>query len=218
MHRLILSILTLIFLSLSCQKSANNGLIPVDDMPDILTDVHLVDGYLNTLPIDSARKVVANYYEEIYKKYHTDSTSFKKSLLAYSKDTKVYQKMYLQVEKKLFDLNKDITVSDSLRLDSIRLVQQVQLDSTRHVERRSMMSEKMKHLLMTAAKDSSAYKFDVAYRDYLYAVGFSEATIGVFTQRPSLNPAVVTPQGTPGNPKKMLQQDAQRAPQEEAVN
>ncbi|GHE34123.1 DUF4296 domain-containing protein [Sphingobacterium griseoflavum] len=104
-----------------------DGILSEKKMANLMADVHLLDGYLNTLPVDSSRKVIDGLYEEIFRRYGIDSTAFTKNLSYYFEDPSASKQLYVDVNKKLTDLDRDYRVEDSLEnarvSDSIRQVQ-----------------------------------------------------------------------------------------------
>ncbi|VTQ02327.1 DUF4296 domain-containing protein [Sphingobacterium daejeonense] len=89
MHRLILGLLPLFFISISCKKEGSRRDLPQDDMVELMTDVHILDGYISNIPVDSAKKVIDPLYEELFAKYGLDSTSFNKNVNFYFGDPKL---------------------------------------------------------------------------------------------------------------------------------
>ncbi|WP_423149635.1 DUF4296 domain-containing protein [Rubrolithibacter danxiaensis] len=104
MNRLI-PLLLLLFFFQSCSDTVPNGIIAKEKMVNALTDIHLADGYVNSVPPDSARNVTPVLYQSIYKKYNTDSAGFAQSLKYYTKSNEL-KDMYLIVQKKLDSLQK----------------------------------------------------------------------------------------------------------------
>jgi len=63
-------------------------IIAEDRMPGILAEVHIIDGdmaYIAQTP-DSLYKYGMGHYVALFKKYHTDTTQFKKSYKWYTKN------------------------------------------------------------------------------------------------------------------------------------
>jgi len=170
MHRLIISIIVLIFSLSACRQTASQGQLSKADMANLLTDIHLVDGYMNTLPIDSSRKVVSGLYTELFKKYNTDSATFKKSLEFYSKDTKEYAEIYTKVEANLNDINAKYAKLDQLKIDSVRHLDSISSDSLARVKFLENKALKIKDLLFHVAKDSTKVTFSTLYDDFLGSI------------------------------------------------
>ena len=93
----------LLFLS-ACSNGTPDGIIDKDRMIALLTDVHIVDGTLITIPQtpDTLYKYGKGRYLAIFAKYHTDSAQFKKSFTYYAGTKPVeFSDMYDQVLKNL---------------------------------------------------------------------------------------------------------------------
>lgn len=118
MKSLILVYFTLIFLTACTNNASKQGIIKPEKMVDVLTDIHLVDGYISSfMQSDTLKQRASSYYTAIYKHYKIDSLTYKKSLQFYSKDPKLLDTIYFQVERRLEDLRK----AESDRIDKKRL-------------------------------------------------------------------------------------------------
>ncbi|MDB5132233.1 MAG: hypothetical protein JWR02_1982 [Mucilaginibacter sp.] len=100
------------FLSACKSDKTPDGIINQGRMASLLTEVHLVDGrlYLVKQESDSLYKYGTGRYVALFKKYHTDSVQFRKSMNYYATQPLALQKMYDQValnlKKKTDSLNK----------------------------------------------------------------------------------------------------------------
>ena len=64
----------IIFFCISCgNEQIPEGVIPAKQMPGVLTDMHLADGQLASLPVDSARMRRDVYYDAVFQRYGIDS-------------------------------------------------------------------------------------------------------------------------------------------------
>jgi hypothetical protein len=111
-YYIILFFLIPVFL-LSCgKKEAPPGILKADNMVSLLTDVHLVDGSLYSVPQqpDTLYKVGLNKYLNVFKLHHTDSLQFRNSMQYYSMHPDEMEEIYTQVtqnlQNKLDTLNK----------------------------------------------------------------------------------------------------------------
>jgi hypothetical protein len=101
-----------LFLSGCEADKTPNGVINQGRMTSLLTEVHMVDGrlYLVKQEPDSLYKYGTGRYVALFKKYHTDSVQFKKSMNYYATQPLALQKMYdqiaLNLKKKTDSLNK----------------------------------------------------------------------------------------------------------------
>jgi hypothetical protein len=100
---IILFFSVLLFLS-ACKQGTPDGIIDKDRMIALLTEVHIVDGTLITIPQtpDTLYKYGKGRYLAVFAKYHTDSAQFKKSFTYYAGTKPVeFSDMYDQVLKNL---------------------------------------------------------------------------------------------------------------------
>ncbi|MCA5004935.1 DUF4296 domain-containing protein [Sphingobacterium bovistauri] len=130
MQRLIYSIFISFFLILSCAKSKPNGVVSEDKISKVLTEVAIVDGYLNTLPSDSAKRVMPVLYGKIFKDFGLDSASFVKNLDYYFGDPNLTEKIYTVVGANLGIYDREFQIDDSIRMvkqnDSLNRVNYLQ--------------------------------------------------------------------------------------------
>jgi hypothetical protein len=98
----------------------SDEIINHDRMTSLLTDVHIVDGRMYSIKQDpdSLYKYGKSRYLAVFKKYHTDSLTFKKSLKYYTTQPAELEAIYEQVLKNLQQKN-----------DSLNKLQQKQLNA-----------------------------------------------------------------------------------------
>ena len=102
---------SLFFCACKADKGRND-IINQDRMTSLMTDIHLIDGrlYLVRQEPDSLYKYGTGHYIALFKKYHTDSVQFKKSMSYYAAQPLILQKMYdqitLNLKQKTDSLNK----------------------------------------------------------------------------------------------------------------
>ncbi|WP_069661137.1 DUF4296 domain-containing protein [Arcticibacter eurypsychrophilus] len=106
MKSLLLLFFIMIFFIACDSGRSPKGIIGEKEMIDVLTDVHLVDGYASTMYADSNRNTIAALYMAIYKKHNTDSVGIRKSLEYYSRHPDELKIMYESVNAKLKALEK----------------------------------------------------------------------------------------------------------------
>jgi len=109
---LILFFFTSLFL-FACKTNKNTkGILSHDIMISLMTDVHIIDGRLYNVPQapDSLFKYGTQYYQDVFKKYHTDSVQMRKSITYYATQPteflEIYDKILLNLKKKTDSLNK----------------------------------------------------------------------------------------------------------------
>ncbi|BAO55156.1 hypothetical protein NMS_1147 [Nonlabens marinus S1-08] len=82
-----------------------------DKMADILTDLYLMEAAMTTdRGMFTDLKVLPNEY--IYKKYDTDSLTFKENLFYYSDNVEDYQVLMEKVKEKMNVIKDSITVRE----------------------------------------------------------------------------------------------------------
>jgi hypothetical protein len=104
MRKYITLFFSVTFFLFACKGSKSpGGIIKHDQMVSLLTDVHIVDGSLYTIPQapDSLYKYGKVAYLDIFKKHHTDSVQFRISLKYYATQPIELQAIYDQVLKNL---------------------------------------------------------------------------------------------------------------------
>ncbi len=112
MKRLI-PVLFPLFFFLGCSEKTPEGILSKEKMANVLTDIHLVDGYASTMATDSAQIKTPVLYQSVYKKYQTNAAQFKKSMAYYSNYPEKMQEIYTQVTRTLKKLQK----AEQKRLD-----------------------------------------------------------------------------------------------------
>jgi len=96
----------LLFLFACKWDKAPQGILPEDKMINVMTAMHIVDGSIfniNAPNADSLYKYGYGRYVVLFKKYHTDSGQFKKSLRYYTQHPDELETMYTQIVKNLQD-------------------------------------------------------------------------------------------------------------------
>jgi hypothetical protein len=90
----------LLFLTACNNEKPPKDVLDQKAMISLLTDVHLTDGTIYTVPQvpDSMYKYAHAKFVEVFKKHHTTDAVFKNSLKYYSKRPEQIQEIYTQVE------------------------------------------------------------------------------------------------------------------------
>lgn len=115
MQRLILIISLLFFLFSSCKKNKPEGILSEKDFEELMTEVHILDGYIGTIPIDSARKVIDPLYNQLLEKYKLDTLSFDKNVDYYMGNPNLTAETYGNIVKNLEVQEKEFYKKDSIR-------------------------------------------------------------------------------------------------------
>ncbi len=83
--------------------------LPQNRMKTVLVDLHIADGYLNTLaPGDSINFAAATRYNYIFKKHKITNNQFQKSFRYYSTNPELFDQLYTKVQDSLKILQKNI--------------------------------------------------------------------------------------------------------------
>ncbi|TSD66704.1 DUF4296 domain-containing protein [Inquilinus sp. KBS0705] len=113
MHKYIILFFSVLLVLIACDTDKTPaGIIAKPQMIRLLTDIHIVDGELSNIPQDkdSLYKYGASKYGVVFKKYHTNSSLFKKSFQYYTTQPEVIEDIYNQVsdniKSKTDSLNK----------------------------------------------------------------------------------------------------------------
>ncbi|WP_121244284.1 DUF4296 domain-containing protein [Mucilaginibacter phyllosphaerae] len=102
----------LLYLSACKSETTPKGVINEPQMVNLLTDLHIVDGTLYTVPQvpDSLYKYASDKYVQLFKKHHTTAAIFKKSFKYYTTQPDKLQEIYTKVDAiikaKLDSLNR----------------------------------------------------------------------------------------------------------------
>lgn len=161
MRALFFALVLVILLLASCFDKRPADVLPEDKMKTLLTEVHMLDGYLQTLPLDSSQKVIDTLYRQLLSKYNLDSMQFARNVEYYYADPTRTEKIYDQIQKELSDADREFSRADSIRYARER-------DSLAHVNRLQQQLQSQQNLLQFF-KDST-YQFDYdQYRQQLYA-------------------------------------------------
>lgn len=117
-----LYILSFFLLFSACKPGIPKDIIQPDKMPGVLSDIHVVDGYVSAIPIpDSAKKVASSFYKGIYKKYGIDSAIFAKSMVYYNNNPQLLTDIYTNVVADLRKQKDVLTKADSLKNEKNKL-------------------------------------------------------------------------------------------------
>jgi hypothetical protein len=93
----------------SCKPGIPKDIVQPAEMEKVLFDIHLVDGYVSSIPrADSAKKVSAPLYKGIFKKYGIDSAMHAKSMAYYYSRPDLLSKMYERISNKISKTRDDL--------------------------------------------------------------------------------------------------------------
>lgn len=152
MKQLLFAIILLFFIIVSCSKSRPKGILSEQRMSDLMTEVYVVDGYLNTLPIDSSRKLLPVLYGNIFDRFKIDSVEFANNIDYYYGNPAELEKLSTNIKKSLSEYERN-----ALRTDSIQ--QAHVADSIKTVQRWMRLAREMENLIQHVYLDTTEYKF-----------------------------------------------------------
>jgi len=174
--------------------------------------MHLADGQLASLPIDSARMRRDRYYDAVFQRYGIDSIMFRRSVEFYSSRPYLMNEFYDDIEKKLETLNlaEQQRVQQKYeaqrRTDSLRNARVT--DSLRRIARDSLDFRRKRYLLFLDAPDSLYGKPDsITYESLrermMEDVGLKRMITGG-QKEPAVPPhsPPVVPKPSPSTPQK----------------
>jgi len=166
MHRVFFLTLALFFFAASCNRPTGGKLLPEKRMADLLAEVHLLDGYLNTLAMDSSRRVIDGLYEQLFAKYGIDSASFRENVSHYLGNPLVSKELYVDVTDKLKEMERQLHVEDSIRTAFAA-------DSMRQASHYLKLAEDARKLILEAPGDSLPYDHFVVFPKLMEAIDIS---------------------------------------------
>lgn len=151
--------LGILCIMLSCTDRVPTGIIPPEEMTNVLFDVHVADGMLANQPIDSARVKMISLYAAIFDRHGIDSTVLRNSVEYYTAHPLLMKEMYTEIEARMNGLVEAELAANNERYrlerqaDSIRAARVT--DSLRRVERLRKDVERKRHLLFVPVGDTS---------------------------------------------------------------
>ncbi|MDB5129105.1 DUF4296 domain-containing protein [Mucilaginibacter sp.] len=116
----------LLYLTACKSNDVPDGIIKEKEMISLLTDVHLTDGAIYTLPQipDSLYKYGRAKYIAVFKKHHTTDDQFQKSLKYYSTQPDRLQEMYGKIDAiikaKIDSVNRPVKPPKPVALKNIK--------------------------------------------------------------------------------------------------
>lgn len=162
MSRLLIGFLVLILLATCNTDKKPPGIVDRKRMVPLLSDFHLAEGYLSSLPQDSSRLMANNYYASVFSKYGTDSIGFNKSLVYYSKDPTVLNQIYTEVQQRLQQMQKDQQALVDAKMRKIYVVDSIRgafvRDSLNTIKMDSINYKLTENLMYWKHKDSVKLK------------------------------------------------------------
>lgn len=100
MRSALLVLISLFFL-ISCKDQTPKGILSESKMQELLVDVHILDGKLAHMPLDSTRPRIDGYYSELFAYHNIDSAQFINSLKYYTARPQTLKGIYENINDKL---------------------------------------------------------------------------------------------------------------------
>ena len=161
MHRLILVLIPLFFITIACKKQAPEGILPKEEFVELMSEVHILDGYLTNINADSAKKVIDPLYAEVFGKFGLDSVSFSRNVNYYYGDPRLTLETYDQLIKNLEGKDREFYRQDSIK-------SKVYQDSVGRLSRLQTQAINLQQMIGNAKSDS--LKMSIAeYTRRMYA-------------------------------------------------
>lgn len=155
----LLSGLLLLNLIIACGEKLPKGVIPKNELPGLLVEVHLLDANLTILPIDSARMQVLSAYNGLFEYYKIDSAIFVQTIEYYSQRPSEFQEIYNEVNRRLqtlVDADNAVRAAEYRRQVVADSLQNIRMrDSLILVARDSLDLRRKRHLLLNHEADST---------------------------------------------------------------
>lgn len=152
MKYLVYIIFTTFFFLFSCAKQRPKGVLSESDAVDLFTEVALVDAYLQSLPLDSGRRVLPVLYDNLFNQFGIDSNQFKLNVDYYYGNPLLTEKIYSTVSQNLLEKEKIFRSEDSVR--NIQLQ-----DSIRYISRLQKLHSDRVNNILNHVKDTTSYTF-----------------------------------------------------------
>lgn len=184
MQRLVFIIFLSFFLVTSCAKQKPKGVLSENKMADLLSEVSMIDAYINTLPIDSGRRVLPVLYDNLFKEFEIDSNQYKINQDYYFGNPKLTEKIYVEVNKKLVDLERAYNQEDSIRNVVVH-------DSLRRVTKIQNLDRERRSLAINYQKDTTKYTYVSDGLSFLRKAELQLNAYGI--QIPAITTPVVQP-------------------------
>jgi hypothetical protein len=163
-------ILALIFvfgLLFSCSEE-KEFLIPEDKMVDVLVDIHIADGVLNTnsFPYEDERLRAENYYRNILDDHEISRQDFDSALSQYAQNREIYIEMYDKVIEKLRTKESFVqAASDSTKVNNNTSTKFYHHFSTDYENGLTISSDKAKNIT-NVLSSSGKHSYHVLNEEY----------------------------------------------------
>ncbi len=181
MKRLFFVLISLFFLAVSCSKQKPKGILSDKKMSDLMTEVYILDSYLNTLPIDSGRKVMPVLYQSLFDRFDLDSAGFTANLDYYYGNPVETEKLNSTVKDILTQYEKKAIRVDSIENARVR-------DSINRVNQLEQWAAEMKDLILNVHLDTTSYTFEANNSAFFQRIASLQINRHVFTKPVPIDP------------------------------
>ena len=157
----IILISSILILVSSC-KEKQNYLIPQDEMIDVLVDIHIADGVLNTASFSYEDEQLRpeNYYKNVLEKHHLTRLEFDSALSQYTQDRKNYLKMYDKVIEKIRTKESLVKAKSEEKKEGV-LVEYFHHSINRNYENKKGLELEIQRRLTDKEARKSKYSYEV---------------------------------------------------------
>jgi len=132
----------------ACRPGIPKDIIQPQAIRSVLYDIHVVDGFITTIPVpDSARIVSAAYYKAVYKKHGVDSALYTRSM-----------NYYYDHPEDLTEIYKDVTEKLKKSKDSVDKIQEKLLKKLEAAKKKTQDSLDKADPKLKLQKDAAAKK------------------------------------------------------------
>ena len=172
MKHLVYILVTTFFLLFSCAKQTPKGILSETEAVDLFTEVSLVDAYLNTLPLDSGRKVLPVLYNNLFNQFGIDSNLFKQNVEFYYGNPLLTETVYNKVGEKLMEYEKGYRFEDSIRNVFVQ-------DSIQYISNLQRLHRERLDILTNYTKDTTSYTYKSNGVDFFEANNLNLNAYGI---------------------------------------
>lgn len=158
----LLSGLALLIFFMACTEKLPEGVVSRKAMPDLLFDVHLLDGQLSAYSIDSARMLIESSYDALYQRHGIDSSQFRKTMEYYAGRPVLLREIYTVVNDRVqrYLTEEQAIMAEKYRQEQLAdsLILAHRRDSLAQITRDSTNLLLKRHLLLNHQADSTIDK------------------------------------------------------------
>lgn len=158
----LLSGLALLIFFMGCTEKLPEGVVSRKAMPDLLFDVHVLDGQLSAYPIDSARMLIESSYDVLFQRHGIDSAQFRKTMEYYAGHPILLREIYTVVNDRVqkYLSEEQAVMAEKYRQEQLAdsLIRVHRQDSLAQIARDSTDLLMKRHLLFNHQADSAIDK------------------------------------------------------------